>query len=329
VLRKGKWLTDKDVGLLGAIGRDTIYVAELVPGDVPEDIAAERIAQSVCSENIRTPQPNFGRVNLLAKGWSVLRVDAARLARINECEGVTLASLRSHAVVLPRKIAATVKVIPFALPEAVVHKAEMIAAENGLVIQLYPLRPRSVALILSSSPFAQRRVIRDFAPALRDRVESLGSELCWVDFIPLEDESGEIALAEMIKKRVGEGADVIVLAGETAIMDRYDIAPRAVERSGGEVIIYGAPVDPGNLLMLAYQKDIPILGAPGCVRSKKTNVIDWVLPPLLAGDRLSRGDIIHMGHGGLLEDIPKRPMLREREYEDVSITDIPDDPKKH
>jgi molybdenum cofactor cytidylyltransferase len=313
VLRKGNKLTDKEVGLLAAMGREVIYVAELLPGDVGEDIAAERIAQSVCGENIRTTRPNVGRVNLLAEDWSVTRVDVARLARINECEGVSLASTRSQMVVLPGKIVGTLKVIPFALPETIVRNAEKIAAENGPVIQLYPLRPCSVALVLSSSPFAKRRVIRDFTPALQDRLESLGSELCWVDFVPLEDEAGEIALAETIKKRVMEGADVIILAGETAIMDRYDIAPRAVERSGGEVISYGAPVDPGNLLMLAYLHGIPILGAPGCVRSRKTNVIDWVLPPLLAGDRLSREDIIQMGHGGLLEDIPKRPMPRERE----------------
>jgi molybdenum cofactor cytidylyltransferase len=92
--------------------------------------------------------------------------------------------------------------------------------------------------------------------------------------------------------------EIIILAGETAIMDSHDIAPRAVERSGGEVTCFGAPVDPGNLLMLAYLDGVPIVGAPGCVRSQKTNVIEWVLPPLLAGERL-------------LEDIPKRPMPRE------------------
>jgi molybdenum cofactor cytidylyltransferase len=311
VLRKGKQLTGNDISLLDTIGRSVIYVADLTQGDVGEDIAAARIAQSVCGENVRATRSNVGRVNLRAKERSVLRVDVARLARINECEGITLATLRSHAVVLAGKTAATIKVIPFALPETVVEKVEMIAAENGPIVQLYPLRKRTAALILSSSPFAKARVKRNFVPALQNRVESLGSDLSWVDFVPLEDESGEITLAETIRERAMKGADIIILAGETAIMDRFDITPRAVERSGGEVICYGAPVDPGNLLMLAYLNGIPILGAPGCVRSRKTNVIDWILPPLLAGDRLSRRDIIYMGHGGLLEDILKRPMPRE------------------
>ncbi len=311
VLHKGNQLTGDDVRLLVDIGCAVVYVAELEPGDIGENHAAERIARSVCGDGVQTTRPNVGRVNLLASGLSVLRVDASRLALINECEGITLATLPSHTVIQPRKIVATIKVIPFALPETVLCEAEAIAAESGPVIQLYPLRMRSAALVLSSSPFAKERVVNDYVPALQARIEGLGSELRSVDFVPLEDEAGEIALAETIRERVAEGAEIIILAGETAIMDRYDIAPRAVERAGGEVTCYGAPVDPGNLLMLAYLNKVPILGAPGCVRSPKTNVIDWVLPPLLAGDRLLRKDIIQMGHGGMLEDIPKRPMPRE------------------
>lgn len=311
VLRKGKQLASLDLKLLDELGRTEVYVAEPLPGDIGEDVAAERLARAICGEGAQLTRSNVGRVNLLAEARSVLRVDAPRLAHINECEGITLATLRSHAVVQPRKIAATVKIIPFYLPETVVCKAEAIAAENGPLVRLYPFRQRMVALILSSSPFAKMRVLDDFVPTVRNRIEELGSELRSVDFVPLEDETGEIALARTIRERVAEGAELVILAGETAIMDRYDIAPRAVERMGGEVICYGAPVDPGNLLMLAYLDKIPILGAPGCVRSQKTNVIDWVLPPLLAGDRLTRRDIIQMGHGGLLDDIRNRPMPRE------------------
>jgi len=310
-LRKGKLLTAKDLRLLDNFGREVIYVAELEDGDMEENAAADQIAQAVSGGGLQATKPNVGRVNLIAETWSVLRVDAPRVARINECEGITLATLPSHTVVQPKKITATIKIIPFALPERVVCEAKTIASEGPPIIQLFPLMPRKAALILSSSPFAKERVLSDFIPALDERIKALGSEIETVDFVPLEDESGEKSLAEMIQKLATRGVDIIILAGETAIMDRYDIAPRAVERAGGEVISYGAPIDPGNLLMIAYLGDIPIIGAPGCVRSRKRNVIDWVLPPLLAGDRLTRGDIIQMGHGGLLEDIPKRPVPRE------------------
>jgi molybdenum cofactor cytidylyltransferase len=115
----------------------------------------------------------------------------------------------------------------------------------------------------------------------------------------------------MLKQHVASGIGMILLAGETAIMDAHDIVPRAVERAGGHVATVGAPVDPGNLLMLAYVGDVPIVGAPGCARSRKTNIVDWILPRLLVGDKLTRRDIVELGHGGLLQEIRERGMPRD------------------
>jgi len=85
-------------------------------------------------------------------------------------------------------------------------------------------------------------------------------------------------------------------------VDREDVAPQAVWAAGGSVTHFGVPVDPGSLLMLGYVGAVPVIGVPGCVRSLKVNVVDWVLPRLLAGERLTRADLVAMGHGGLLED---------------------------
>ena len=147
---------------------------------------------------------------------------------------------------------------------------------------------------------------------LVERVRDLGSDVVEQDYVDVAAEDGEEALSEALERQRGVGVDLILFAGETAIMDRHDITPRAVERAGGRVESVGAPVDPGNLLMLAYLEEVPILGAPGCARSRKTNVVDWVLPRLLAGDRLTREHIIALGAGGLLEDVPERPLPRSR-----------------
>ena len=173
------------------------------------------------------------------------------------------------------------------------------------------LTPKTVGLILSGSPSARARVQADFDAPIKGRIASLGSAVKLEDYVPLEDETGEAELAAALQKQKGAGAQLIVLAGETAIMDRHDLAPRAIERVGGEVTCFGAPVDPGNLLMVGYLGEVPVLGAPGCARSRKVNVVDWALPRLLAGDRLTRKDVMDLGHGGLLEDIPERPMPRQ------------------
>ncbi len=309
LFRKGKAITRDQLAALRTMGRQSVYVAELEPGDVDENAAARRVATAVAGDGLRLSGPASGRVNLVATAQGVLRVDAARLPRLNACEDITLATLASHTQVRPRQIVATVKVIPYAVSETVLRSAEAIAGEDRPILRLSALTPQHVGLIFSGSPVMHEKLAADFAP-LSERIAALGSRVIETGHIPLEDESGEAALSETLTRQRVAGIRLIVLAGETAIMDRRDIVPRAVERAGGRVECVGAPVDPGNLLMLAYLGDVPILGAPGCARSRKVNIIDWVLPRLLVGDRLTRSDIVALGHGGLLEDAPERPMPR-------------------
>ncbi len=306
-LRKGKELTAGDVATLAALGRRSVYVARLEPGDVSENAAAERLARAAAGDGLRLSKPSTGRVNLYARALGLLRVDRQRLLELNATGGVTLATLRAHAVAREGKMVATLKIIPYALEEAAVHRAEEAAA--GL-LRLTELAPRRVGLILSGSPSARERIVRGFRDALAPRLAALGAALGEVDFASIDDEAGEERLAAAIDRQLEAGAELLILAGETAIMDRHDIAPRAVERAGGEVECFGAPVDPGNLLLLAYHGDVPIVGAPGCARSPKRNIVDLMLPRLLAGDRLSRADVAELGHGGLLEDVPERPLPR-------------------
>ena len=311
-LRKGKPLRAEDVSVLRELGRSMVYVAELEPGDVDENTAANRVAHLCLGRGLRLSGAAAGRINLIATVLGLVRIDVGQLRRLNEGEGLTVASLGQHAVVRPGQTVATVKVIPYAVPESVV--AALIGQAGRPLLpslNVDELASKRVGLILSGSPSVRGPLSESFFP-LVERVRALGSDVVEQDYVDVGVESGEQALAEALERQRDMGVEVILFAGETAVMDRHDITPRAVERAGGRVEVVGAPVDPGNLLMLAYLNDIPILGAPGCARSRKMNVIDWVLPRLLAGDRLTREDIIKLGPGGLLEDVPERPLPRSR-----------------
>lgn len=310
VLRKGKRIATEQVSLLRTLGYETVYVARIEGGDLDENTAARRISDKIAGDGIRLSQAITGRVNLFAELLGVVKVDADQLLRLNQLQGVTLATLPQHAVAARGRNIATLKIIPYALPEEFVLQAEALAAKP--LICLKPLLPKRVGLILSGSPAVEARVTSSFESALVARVSQLNAAIELVDYVPLENEADEMRLAATIQKMIAEGVDLLILAGETAIMDRYDISPRAVERAGGEITCFGAPVDPGNLLMLAYSGPIPILGAPGCARSPKTNIIDLVLPRLLIGERLTQQDIVELAVGGLLEDVPERPLPRSR-----------------
>ncbi len=278
------------------MGKLSVYAAELEDGDVLENEAALRIAAGLVGDGLRLSPPAGGRVNLLATRLGVLYVQAQALRQANACEGVTLATLPTHAVARPRQIVATVKVIPYAVPESLLAAGGSRHRRGGAADRIAgAAAPKRVGILLSGSAGVHQRLQDDFEAPLRARIEALGSNAELKGFISLEDEGDEIALSRLLQSCAADGYDLVVLAGETAIQDRCDLAPRAILRAGGSVECVGVPVDPGNLLMLAYLGEMPVLGAPGCARSLKTNAIDWVLPRLLAGERLSFGDLAVWG----------------------------------
>jgi len=205
-----------------------------------------------------------------------------------------------------------VKVIPYAVPGTVLDQIEAHIAHGAPLMSIDQLFQKQVAILLSGSVSIRERLVKNFDTPLRTRIEGFGSTVGRTAFITLEDERDELQLSTWIEEATASGFELIIIAGETAIMDRFDLAPRAVMRAGGLVEAVGIPVDPGNLLMLGYVKDIPILGAPGCARSLKTNALDWILPRLLVGEHLTFADLAALGHGGLLEDTSKRPKPRSR-----------------
>ena len=314
VLRKGRALGTEELEVLAGLGRSEVFAASLEPGDVDENEAARRVSEAVSGPGLTLRGPTTGRVNLHAETLGVLRVDAEALDRINDYDGVTLATLPNHGVAAGGKMVATTKILPYAVPEETVAAAEGVA--EAPLIRLDPLPPGRAALVVSGTVAADQsagreRLVGGFEKAFRRRLGDLGADLAMVRFMPLQGERGVAGLASAVAELAPQ-VDLLILAGETAIQDRHDLAPTAIEAAGGTVICYGAPVDPGNLLLLAELGGTPVLGAPGCARSPKRNIVDLVLPRLLVGDRLTRRDITSLGHGGLLEDVPERPLPRRR-----------------
>ena len=314
VLRKGRPLGGAEIEMLRSLGRTSVYAAVLEPGDVDENLAAERITQAVVGGSIRLSGPATGRVNVFARGQGLVRVDVEGLRWLNSLEGVTLATMFNGSPAPDGKMIATTKILPYAVPEKTVTAVEEEAAGKGPLLWLEEIPARRVGLIVSASPASRDRAVAGFESALRRRVEGLGSSLERIDFVELrgDSERGTQELASSIRSHLEGGIELVLLAGETAIQDRHDLAPSAVEEAGGAVDGFGAPVDPGNLLMLAHVGEVPVIGAPGCARSSKPNIVDLILPRLLAGERLGAADLVELGHGGLLEDVPERPLPRSQ-----------------
>jgi len=307
IFNKGHRLTQADIHILRELHLDRVVVADLAATDLHENDAARRVGCAIAGTNVKVTAPGAGRANLTAKVAGPLSINVPLLDQLNNIDpGITIATLHEHTLVQPRQLVALVKIVPFGIPAARVVDAEALTKEHGPVIHVRPLKPRSVGLIISGTRSTRDKLLNEFAPPTKMRLTKLGSTLDEMRYV----EHRSDVIAETLCQMADNGRELILVAGISAIIDYEDVVPTALQLAGGSVTHFGVPVDPGTLLMLGYIGDVPVIGAPGCIKSPKTNVIDWILPRLLAGERLTRADLVKMGHGGLLEDISTRPMPR-------------------
>lgn len=307
VFKKGRKLTAEDVAALQAAGVAAIFGARLAAGDVPEDEAAAAVARIIGADGTMAQAPFTGRANLHATTHGVAIVDVDRVRALNRLhESLTLATVRPFAIVDEREMVATVKVIPFAVPRAVLEKALAIIGGTPL-LRVEAFRNKRAGLVITQLPQTKASIITKSEDAMRERISALGGTLAEVRIVPHGIAPVTAAIAELRQL----DCDPILVFGASAIVDRGDVIPQALEKAGGRVIHLGMPVDPGNLMMFGGLEGVPVIGVPSCARSPKLNGFDWVLARVMAGVDVTAQDIMDMGAGGLLAEIPTRPSPRE------------------
>jgi molybdenum cofactor cytidylyltransferase len=312
VIRKGALLDAAAYDLLVAAGYDEITVLKLEPGDVPEGEAAMGLGQLLLSPCIRRSNDVHGRVNLFAEASGLLRLDTAKIERLNQIdEAITLATLPDRTVVAKDDMIATLKIIPFAVSADAMDRAVRLIQEGEPAFTLKPFRSLKVGLVLTQLPHIKDVTISHTIEATKDRIEAHGGIL-----LPSLTTSHETSsLVEAITNLLGMDTDIILVSGASAVTDRQDVAPSAIVEAGGEIIHFGMPVDPGNLICFGKIGSRHAIVLPGCARSPKQNGIDWVLDMIFAGEDIGPGEVARLGVGGLLKEIETRPAPRARETE--------------
>jgi molybdenum cofactor cytidylyltransferase len=308
VLKKGTAIGKAEVAALCAAGVAEIVVARLEPGDVPEDVAAAEIAAAVAGEGVRIDKAFTGRANLFAEAAGVLVVDKDAIDRLNLVdESITFATLQAYKPVVAGEMIATVKIIPFAVSRAARDGALAVARPAVPLIRVAPYRIHKVGVVSTVLPGLAGKVVDKTLKVTETRLAPTGASIIAERRVPHE----QGVLAKAIDDVLKQGAELVIVFGASAIADRRDVIPAAVEAIGGRIEHFGMPVDPGNLILVGAVRGRPVVGAPGCARSPKENGFDWVLMRLLAGLEVPREAITGMGVGGLLMEIVTRPQPRD------------------
>lgn len=295
LLAKGHVLSEEDVRLLETEGMDQVWVTELEEGEVGEDDAVMQVAGEMGCGALEIRLAAGGRANVTATEDCCVLVDDELLRQINCTASTVIATLANFSYARAGQRIATVKSAPFAVAQSQLEAVLMILRERGPILQARPMRTPSVG-VLYSDPLNGERARQLFENIMRQRLERFGTSANYVLAVVEEEAQVGRALQHLVRTR----PTVILVASTTAPAGPEDVIGRSLAHIGCHMERFLAPVEPGNLLLLAYKDDVPIVSAPGCFRSAKANVVDLILPPMLARYRVTGWEVACLGHGGLL-----------------------------
>jgi len=292
--KKGHIVKQTDIPRLLDLGKEHLYVWEVNENLLHENEAAIRIAKAVAGPGLILTEPVQGKVELRAEIAGLLKINTRALEEINDIDEVVLASIHSNQLISAGTVVAGCRVVPLVMNSEKIRDVEKVGQTCFPVVEIKPLRSLKIGVVTTGSEVYHGRIQDQFGPVIYRKVTSFGSRVLRQIIV---DDSIEM-IARAIQTLIQEGAEMIITTGGMSV-DPDDVSPAGIRAAGGCVVTYGAPVLPGSMFMLAHIGKIPVLGLPGCVMYHKTTIFDLIAPRILAGEEITRKDIVHLAHGGL------------------------------
>ena len=292
--RKGHVVREEDIPVLLSMGKEHLYVWEMVPGMVHENDAAERLYALCANENMERSGVKEGKIELTAACDGLFRVDSRRLTAVNSIEDIIIATRHGNTGVRRGDRLAGARVIPLVIREEKLLSAEE-AAGPAPLLELLPYVKRTAAIVATGSEVKSGLIQDTFTPVVRDKLAEYGIETLTAVYSGDGVENVANAISEVRRT----GAEIVLCTGGMSV-DPDDNTPGGIRASGARIVSYGAPVLPGAMLLAGYYDDgTPVLGLPGCVMYAGATIFDLLLPRIAVGVEITREEIAAMGEGGL------------------------------
>jgi molybdenum cofactor cytidylyltransferase len=268
---------------------------ELEEGEVGEDDVALQVAREFGCGALEIRRATGGRANLFTTEPSCVLVDPGLLWQINASARVAVATVFNFSYAPLGCRVAAVKSAPFAVPKPEFDGVTSVLKERGPILQARPIGKPAIAILFTDLVDGeQARYL--FWNIMRQRLARFGTRASFVR-CSVEREG---ALAQSLQDLLGLSPTAVLIASTTGVAGPACVIAREMVRVGCRIERFTAPVFPGNLCLLGYKDNVPIISAPGCFSSTRPNIIDWLLPPMLARYRISGREIASLGNGGLL-----------------------------
>lgn len=294
LFKKGHVIREEDIPKLLDIGKEHIYVWEPKKGQLHENDAAIRVKDLVLGQGCYISEEiKEGKIDFFANTQGIVKINKDLLLKLNLLGEIIVSTIHNNTPVKKgEKIGAT-RVIPLIIDEKKILEAEKIIKEK--IISVEEIKPKKAVLITTGNEVYKGRIKDAFLPVMKEKLEYYGSEIVKQVILP---DNKEMITENILKAIEEDKVDMIICTGGMSV-DPDDVTPSAIKDCNGEIVTYGAPVLPGAMFLLAYYKNIPILGVPSCAMYSKRTIFDLVLPRILADEKLSFEDIARFGNGGM------------------------------
>ncbi len=298
--RRGQVIMPGDIPTLLDLGKEHIYVWETENALIHEDEAALSLARHAAGPGLKWDQPNQGRVNIRAACDGLLKIDVGRLSRLNNLDDVIMATAHNNRVVRKEQIVAATRITPLAVHRDTLEEAEGICSREGPMLTVKPFQPLWLGVVTTGSEVYSGRIQDGFCSIIKQKTAPFGAKMLGQVIVP----DDPYIISREIRQFVAEGAELVLATGGMSV-DPDDVTPVGIRATGAEVVSYGAPALPGSMFMLAYLGHVPVCGLPGCVMFNSVTILDLIMPRIFAGERISRREIVELGHGGLCAECPE------------------------
>ena len=293
--KRGHIIREEDIDHMLRIGKQHIFVWEENAGEIHEDDCARRMAAMAPVEGAHYTEPAEGKVLLFADVRGMFRVNTQLLKKIDSIGNITICTLPDHYPVEVGARLASMRIVPLVTKEEQIIEAERLCAKEPL-LRLLPYQHKKIGVIITGSEVYHGRIKDKFEPVVRAKMKQYPSEIVGITIC--DDDLDMIVSAA--KQHLENGADFLIFTGGMSV-DPDDLTPTAVRQLGADIITHGVPSQPGNMTLVAYLGDVPILGVPGAAIKLPTTIFDVLLPQVFAGEKITREELINLADGGLCQ----------------------------
>lgn len=291
--KRGHIILQEDIEHMLRIGKEHVFIWEEQAGEVHEDDCARRMAAMAPVAGAHYTGPSEGKMLLFADRSGMFRINRRLLNKINSIGDITICTLPDHFPVEAGDRLASMRIVPLVTREEQIREAEAFCAKEKLM-DLRPYKKRKVGVVITGSEVYHGRIQDKFEPVIRAKMQQYPSEIVGITLC--EDRLEMILNAA--REHLQNGADLLIFTGGMSI-DPDDLTPAAIRQLGAEIVSYGVPSQPGNMTLVAYLGDVPILGIPGAAIKLPTTVFDVLLPQIFAGDKITKEELRNLAEGGL------------------------------